>query len=185
MNGIMQRLTKEHTTARLDELLRADHAALEATFRRTLGKLKGGDPDAIRAGWLAMEQELDAHLAAEERYVLPAFAKVYPREAARIASEHVEIRSLLFQLGLDLDLHSLREENAELFFAKLQQHAQYEEGLLYEWAEEELPVRERHSVTSSLRAIYQVLSGSSARVHEPRAALGAERASAHGAGARE
>lgn len=144
-----------HASTNLGELLKADHETLETSFRRVLGKLRGGDPDAIRAGWLAMEQRLNAHLDAEERHMLPAFSKLYPRESARITGEHAEIRALLLQLGVDLDLHSLREETAALFFEKLARHAQYEEALLYEWADDVLPEPERHAVLSSLRSIQE------------------------------
>lgn len=156
----MQPPESGQTPARLDELLKSDHAALEITFRRMIGKFGGGDPDAIRAGWQAMEQQLEAHLGAEEQYLLPRFEKVYPEEAERIRVEHKQIRAALLQLGVDLDLHSLRDETARAFIDVLRKHAENEDRLFYAWAQRELPRGERLQLVDKLRAVSERLTGS-------------------------
>jgi hemerythrin-like domain-containing protein len=155
----MQPPESGHTPARLDELLKSDHAALEVTFRRMIGKFGGGDPDAIRAGWQAMEQQLETHLGAEEQFMLPRFEKAYPEEAERIRVEHKQIRAALLQLGVDLDLHALRDETARAFIDALRQHAENEERLFYVWAQRELSHGERHQLLDRLRAVGERLAG--------------------------
>jgi hypothetical protein len=40
----------------------------------------------------------------------------------------------LLDLGVSLDLHTLREEAVNAFVGQLREHAQREEALLYPWA---------------------------------------------------
>lgn len=153
MESVLKQLELGQTPDQLDEILVADHQALEMSFRRLMGKLEGGDPDAIRAGWCSLERELEAHLEAEEKYILPKFAREYPAEAARIRSEHVQIRSTVLQLGVDLDLHSLRDETAALFISTLRGHAEREEMMFYRWTRHHVSQTERHAIIAALQAI--------------------------------
>ena len=148
----------KQTQGRLDDLLTADHAALDVTYRRMVGKFLGGDPDAIRAEWTLMEKQLEAHLRAEEQFILPRFESSYPDEAEQIRLEHKQIRDSLLQLGIDLDLHSLRADAGAAFIQTLRAHAQREERLLYKWAQEELPPGERHLVIENVRAVFDGLT---------------------------
>lgn len=145
--------TGEHQSPkRLDELLIADHVALEDTFRRTVGKFYGEDPDATRAQWSVMSAQLEAHLRAEEHFMLPRFERSYPEEALQIRREHGQIRASLLQLGIDLDLHSLRAETVSAFIEDLRAHARREESLFYVWSREGLLHAEHQLAVASLRA---------------------------------
>lgn len=120
---------------RLREAMAADHARLEGLFREVLSAMEGGDRDAVRTGWLAVEAALTSHIDFEEGCMLPAFEVGFPYEAAQIRREHRLIREALAQLGIDLDLHALRPETAEHFIARLRKHAAREDTLFYVWAE--------------------------------------------------
>jgi len=147
---------------RLDHALRDDHQALEVTFERVLRRFHGGDSEAIRTAWLALDEELEAHLKAEERFILPEFAKSFPVEAQRIERDHQRIRAALVELGIDLDLHLLREHAAERFVQTLREHAQYEDEVFYAWAETSLSERAQHAAIAHLRA-----AGGSTAAEEP------------------
>ena len=146
-------LNRKGTPVALMTALRADHACLEASFRRVLAALRVGEADITRATWQQMEEELEEHMKAEEEYILPAFERAFPHEAARVRSDHADIRRQLVQLGVELDLHALQSTTAEAFTTALREHAKREEGSFYDWASKELPQRERGLVLSRLRAI--------------------------------
>jgi hypothetical protein len=135
----------------IDAMMRADHETLEQSIRTALAQLAGSPMDTVRASWLQMESRLVAHLDAEEHYMLPRFAKAYPHEAAQIYLMHKQLRATLEQLGLDLDLHTLRVEAAESFVRMLHEHAAFEERLFYEWSHAALPVAEHRSILRRLR----------------------------------
>ena len=137
----------------LSAALRDDHRELERTFTQLIARFHGGDYDAMRSCWVRLEAELCAHLAAEERVILPRFEKEHPEAAARILREHTDIRSSLESLGIDLDLHSLRAETAERFIDRLRRHAEYEDQAFYAWADARLNEGERQSVLGRLRAL--------------------------------
>jgi hypothetical protein len=62
------------------------------------------------------------------------FERQYPEETAVLREEHASIRRLLADLGIQLELHALREQNARYFVESLRGHAAREELLLYRWA---------------------------------------------------
>jgi hemerythrin superfamily protein len=137
----------------LEHALKADHAALEDKFSRVTSTMHRGDPEFARAAWLSMEAELLAHLKAEEELIMPSFSKVHPQQAARIRRDHDEIREELQQLGIALDLHTLRAERADAFVHSLREHASYEDEMFYRWAQSSLPEGERRSVFGRLRSL--------------------------------
>lgn len=148
----MKRTTINHAQS-LGEALGQDHAALERTFERVIAKFNGGDAEDIRAAWEQLDAELSAHLAAEERLIIPRFRRDDPEAADRILDEHRSIRAALEMLGVDLDLHSLRAEAAAGFIAALRRHAAYEDLVLYPWADAHLTEEERLFVFKRLRAL--------------------------------
>lgn len=152
-------LTKHLSASQLAEALKADHVALESTFEHVLTTMQGGDPESVRAAWLGMESDLLAHLKVEEELILPGFEKAFPKEAGFIREDHVAIRAALEQLGVDLDLHTLRKETADLFIEKLRKHAEREDHAFYRWAEEHLSEATRQSVFGRLRGILRVSGG--------------------------
>jgi hypothetical protein len=70
--------------------------------------------------------------------MIPRFERSYPQEAEQIRLEHKQIRDSLLQLGIDLDLHSLRADTSAVFIEFLRAHARREEGLVCKWAQARL-----------------------------------------------
>jgi hemerythrin superfamily protein len=92
------------------------------------------DRTEMLALWPQIESKLLAHLEAEERFVLPAFARTDRKEALELMREHGKIRELLLELGVSIELHYARMAPFQLFIAMLREHAQREETLMYRWA---------------------------------------------------
>lgn len=118
----------------MGETLAGEHAHLEQLFDELVGSARCEEPQALRARWSRFETDLTAHLALEESRVLPAFEREYPEEARAILADHGRIRSLLEELGLELELHCLRSERVSTFIDQLRAHARREERLMYPWA---------------------------------------------------
>ncbi len=115
----------------------ANHARLETTFERLLDAMAVGAPEA-RELWTELDHGLLSHLEAEERYVLPAFATIDRLAARELLADHAQIRELLLELGVAMDLHALRYEHSKEFIRVLRSHAAREDNLLYHWADTRL-----------------------------------------------
>lgn len=118
----------------------SNHARLETLFEQLLDAMAAGSPDA-RELWTELDHGLLAHMEAEERYVLPAFAAVDTTAAREILGEHAEIRAQLLELGVAMDLHRLRFDTSREFIRLLRSHAAREDNLLYRWADARLDAR--------------------------------------------
>ncbi len=116
-------------------LLVRDHERLDALFVRLLQTFLDGDPDDVRAMWTRFDAGLSAHLDAEERYLLPLFARVDPDEAAGLLAEHAVIRRSLEELGVGVDLHAVSLGVTREFIQGLRAHARRENELFYRWAD--------------------------------------------------
>ena len=113
--------------------MHASHAQLDRELDRLIIAVEAGDPD-IRTLWDRVEGEILAHLDAEERFVLPSFARVDLAEAAQLLHEHGRIRELLMELGVAIDLHSARVAMCVGLVELLRAHADREQRFLYRWA---------------------------------------------------
>lgn len=132
------------------EQLTADHARLAALFRDVLRRLALDDRDETREAWSDFERGLLAHLDAEERLVLPAFAVDHPDEARAIRAEHDGFRARLLDLGVAVDLHHIRLEDATSFIRELTDHASRENALMYRWADKNLEAAVRTALIRGL-----------------------------------
>jgi hemerythrin-like domain-containing protein len=122
----------------LRALLTRDHERLEALFVQLLDECREGDWDELRKMWSRFDTDLLAHLAVEERYLLPLFERVEPIEAGALLAEHVVFRRTLDELGVGVDLHAVRLDVAQGFIEALRAHAKREDQLFYRWAEREV-----------------------------------------------
>jgi len=134
-------MTRAAQAPRRDDTLLAfmtsDHDRLAGVYDRLLDALEANAPD-VRTLWTELDHGLLAHLEAEERFVLPAFAKVDRDEAVALLREHGKIREQLLELGIAVDLHFIRLEQSRAFIDALRSHAAREDRLLYRWADERL-----------------------------------------------
>jgi hypothetical protein len=118
----------------LGELLKTDHERLETLFEGLLNAFEADARDDLRTLWSELDASLTAHMALEERVILPAFAKLAPDEAAALIGEHRQLRERLLELGVCVDLNAIRGELGRTFITELRDHARREAGLLYRWA---------------------------------------------------
>lgn len=116
--------------------MQASHRLLETLFEDLVRAAEDGDHAHLHAVWVQVEQRLLAHLEAEERFVLPAFARTDPDEAVALLREHGRIREQLLAIGIAVELHYARLTRVEEFIASLRAHAAREEKLVYRWAAE-------------------------------------------------
>ena len=119
--------------------LSGHHRDLEAHFERLVTRCQGGDPLEMRCEWSLFERELNEHMELEEQQLIPRFRRDCPAQAAQICREHAEIRGALAQLGIGLDLNSLRADAVIDFVALLRGHARREEELFYRWVQRQSP----------------------------------------------
>jgi len=132
------------------EILRCDHARLDALFEELLDEFADGHQGEIRSTWTGFDRSLLLHFDTEERFILPRFERVNPEETAALRAEHAGIRKLLAELGVGVDLHLVRLELAREFIDLLRAHARREEALLYGWAARELEATARAAIARKL-----------------------------------
>lgn len=113
------------------------HQALGDLYDRLLEAMEADAPN-LRELWSQLDRGLMSHMEAEERFVLPSFARVDREEAVMLIREHGQIRTLLFELGVAIDLHELRYERSCELVELLRAHAGREDNLLYRWADKNL-----------------------------------------------
>jgi hemerythrin-like domain-containing protein len=114
--------------------LNGSHRHLEEAGKRLLDAVTADDRTEMLSQWRELEKQLLAHLEAEERYMLPAFARADQSEAVALVKQHGEIRERLLELGVAVELHRLRVPMLTEFVELLRHHADREERLMYTWA---------------------------------------------------
>jgi iron-sulfur cluster repair protein YtfE (RIC family) len=110
------------------------HRELESLLLQLCERATVEDPAGLRAFWDRFERELQSHLDHEERLVIPAFASINPDEAAELLREHDEIRRMLDDLRLGVELEFIDGSVAGDLASQLRAHAHHEERVLYPWA---------------------------------------------------
>lgn len=115
------------------------HRCLEELYLQVLDAMAISAPN-LRDLWTTLDRELHAHMETEERFVLPAFARVDRDEALAILRDHGFFREQLLELGVAIDLHAIRFERSRDLVDRLRMHAAREERLLYRWADQHLGV---------------------------------------------
>jgi hemerythrin superfamily protein len=121
------------------QLLLSDHQHLDKLFERLLDDVHCGDWTICQGTWSRFERRLLEHIEMEETYLLPIFECEYPEKTADLRKEHASIRCMLADMGVALELHSVREQDVQRFIESLQGHAAREEALLYRWAKDLAP----------------------------------------------
>ena len=126
----------DNGTSRIRERLLSDHKRLEKLLADMLIAFEENDREAVAALWTEFEKHLLAHLEVEERHLIPLLLRTNERAARTIAREHKHIRDRLMDLGTAVDLHVVRIGMARDFIHELGAHAESEDTLLYQWADE-------------------------------------------------
>lgn len=139
MNSIASRLTRDHQE--LDALLRCLAQDAEAPCA-----------GALEPTWDVFERRLIRHMEAEEQFLLPLIEASNPTEVARTRSEHVQIRDLIAELGVAIELHTARASDIRRLSDLLREHAKHEDEALYQLAGDKASVAVGHGIFESLKA---------------------------------
>jgi len=152
MNPISARLTK-------------DHQELDGLLRRLAEDAAAPLPGALEKTWCLFEARLIRHMEAEERFLLPLLEASDPDEVARIRREHFQIRDALTELGVAVELHTVREPEVQRLIELLDAHAAHENEALYRLAGDKASSTIDHGVAQMLKqGAAAVLSSVSERV---------------------
>lgn len=128
-----------------------DHDELAALLRCLAQDAKAPVPGALQATWSSFEGKLSRHMDAEEQFLLPLLEASEPAEVARIRRDHARIRNLLTELGVAVELHTVREPNITELVQLLADHAEHENGALYRLAGEKASSAVEHGIARLLR----------------------------------
>jgi hemerythrin-like domain-containing protein len=116
--------------------LASDHRVIEELLTQLANALDGANPQDLCDQWTRFERNLRDHLDTEERCLFPLVASAHRNEIEALRLEHRHIRRALSELGLSVDLHTLRKASVDELFVYLQQHARREDQSLYAWLDE-------------------------------------------------
>jgi hemerythrin superfamily protein len=139
-------------TAPVRDRFLADHRRLESLLEELLAAVEANDRPEMSRLWGELESGLLAHLEAEETHMFPALLRVSERNARFLVQEHQHIRRRLAELGVAVDLHSVRLDSVRDFIHELRAHAASEDQLLYKWADTHLDEPHRASIIEALTA---------------------------------
>lgn len=133
--------------------LHADHARLEALFQDVINASEANvSTDALGASWTRFEGGVLAHFEAEESELFPVMAETHPDAVSGLKTEHAEIRKLLLDLDMQVDLHVIRHDEITAIIERLRDHAATEDATIYAWAEA-LPEERRNPIAKAIRSI--------------------------------
>ena len=123
------------TEVAIDTRLREEHAVLDARFDDLCTRARAGEWQDVDEVWDDFADDLEAHLAYEEHDLFPLLVEQAPALVERLVAQHEMIRARLAELGVEIQLHTVRARTVEGFVATLREHAQLESEQLYPWLE--------------------------------------------------
>jgi hemerythrin-like domain-containing protein len=126
------------------------HAQLDDALNGLACAAESADPSELQAACNELEKELLRHLELEERELFP-LAEPFHREAVdSLRSDHARIRTMVDEVGVRAELHTLRKHTVDSLVEALRQHAEQEDKTLYRWADELAPEGTRRRLISLL-----------------------------------
>jgi Hemerythrin HHE cation binding domain len=129
-----------------------DHAELEEQLQRLAEAASASSPE-LAAIWNVLEGRLMRHMEVEERFLLPLIEASEGAEVERIRSEHARIRDGVAELGLGIDLHSVREPQIAELLRLLRAHAAHENQALYRSSGDKASTAVHHSISEALKSV--------------------------------
>lgn len=133
-------------TALIDKL-RETHNEIEAMTRDVAASIRDDDRDLMHDDFTVLERELLEHMSWEEMYILPTYEKTFPESAAKLRAEHADFRARLGEIGLAIDLHSVRAAHFDELAARLGAHADHED-VMYQMVAKDLPVETAEAISN-------------------------------------
>lgn len=93
----------------------------------------------INARYSDLEQKILSHLEYQEHIVLHRYALSVPQSAAIIQAANNQLRQLLFETGLDTQLHYIRADSLNTLAALLRGQLSHRVRNMFAWAQHRLP----------------------------------------------
>jgi hemerythrin-like domain-containing protein len=112
------------------------HVHLERNLERLRDAVEGADSAALVNEWDQFEAALRAHLEAEEERLFPTVEASVPGAVRAARDAHASIRRRLDELGMQVQLHTIRLEVVDDFLEELRAHKEAEDRGLYPAADE-------------------------------------------------
>lgn len=128
------------------------HARLEASLRHVISELHLAGAGAAKAAFGTFERELEAHLEAEETWLLPSFERVRPQAGETIRLQHVKVRAADARARSELDKAPADDRPLHELLQLLEVHCRNEEGDLYRWAETAIGEQDSRAVLQKIEA---------------------------------
>ena len=135
----------------VDDVLGAHHREIEAGCFEIMSAGFADDARDLTSRWAKVEREFHEHMAAEERIVFPDYQLANPENAQALRDEHAALREHALELGVGIELHTIRCEQLAEFVDALRAHARHEEATLYRWAQGNLDPSRRHTLLALVR----------------------------------
>jgi hemerythrin-like domain-containing protein len=144
-------------------LLLEDHHHIDSLLDRLRAAVHADDREAIQERWALAEKVLLKHLDVEEVFVFPALKHDHASEVDALLKEHASIRHQIGELGLAVELHTLRCDAIEAICASLRAHASREDAFAYALADAVLGADLVRMIASRIRDTLDALRRSEAR----------------------
>lgn len=135
----------------VDDVLGTHHHQIEAACLAIMSAGFTGDSRDLASRWRDIERELLEHMAAEERLLLPAYQRADPENAQDLRDDHAVLRERALEIGVAIQLHTIRCEQLQHFVEALRAHAHREEVGMYRWAQDHVDINRRHTLFTLVR----------------------------------
>lgn len=128
------------------------HQRLAALLSELSEAAAGADAPTLHRIWQEAEDGLRSHFDAEERLLLPLLRRARADECAEIVREHQELKEMLDEVGLQVELHIVRRDRIDALIQRLRTHARREDEGIYRWCEVELSADDAQKLRGALSA---------------------------------
>lgn len=132
--------------------LAQDHRELDAILRCLAQDAEAPCAGVLESTWDGFERRLIRHMQAEEQFLLPLVEASNPVEVARTLQEHAQIRDLIAELGVAIELHTVRASDIYRLIDLLRAHAKHEDEALYQLAGDKASGAVEHGILAFLKA---------------------------------
>jgi hemerythrin-like domain-containing protein len=144
-------------------LLLEDHRHIDELLDRLRAAVHADERETIQKRWMLVEKVLLKHLDVEEMFVFPALKKEHLDEVEALLKEHASIRHEIGELGLAVELHTLRSDAIESFCTRLRAHAAREDACAYALADRMLAADLVRMISARIRETLEALRGTQDR----------------------
>jgi hemerythrin-like domain-containing protein len=130
-----------------------DHRRIALLLDRLVATTRSGEREEEAKLWKTIESVLLRHLDVEEMFVFPVLREGHAAEIDLLRKQHDEIRKQIGEIGVALELHTLRCAAIESFCTELREHAEREESLAYVLAGRSLSFSVAKMIAARVKAV--------------------------------